>query len=73
MIYALWDIETNNLVAEYDDLPAALTLVVQGIERNGPGDTDSLMLVAETATGEARTITHGKDLVALAYRELSNG
>lgn len=73
MIYALWDIETNNLVAEYDDLPAALALVFGGIERNGPGDTDSLMLMVETAAGEVQTIAHGQDLAKLAYRELTNG
>lgn len=67
MIYALWDIQTNNLVAEYDDLPAALDLVIRGIERNGLGDPDSHMLVAETAAGETRTIAHGQDLATLAY------
>lgn len=36
MVYTLWDIETNNLVAERGDRREALALVMQGIKQNGP-------------------------------------
>ena len=39
MVYALWDMETINLAADYDILRDALALVLEGIERNGPHDT----------------------------------
>lgn len=70
MIYALWDFETNNLVAEYDDMRSALDLVLRGIERNGPRDSDSLMLEAEDDQGEVQSIAHGNELAELAKREL---
>lgn len=72
MVYALWDIETHNLVAEYADLRDALALVRRGIERNGPQDTDSLSLEAEDADGAVHSIAHGQELAELAQRERSD-
>lgn len=70
-MYALWDIETNNLVAEYDNKQDALALVLQDIERNGPHDADSLSLDVEDDLGCVATMAHGADLAALAFKELS--
>lgn len=69
MVYALWDTETNNLVAEYRDLDQALTLVRRGIERNGPRDTDTLLLQAEDEHGKVRSIAHGQQLAELARQQ----
>ena len=66
MVYALWDTETNNLVAEYGDIEQALALVLRGIERNGRRDTDTLLLQAEDERGEVRLIAAGPHLVELA-------
>ena len=71
MTYAPWDIETNNLVAEYTDKRDALALVLQGIERNGPHDTDPLSLDVEDNLGRLTTIAHGADLAALAFNTFS--
>jgi hypothetical protein len=68
MIYALWDIETNNLVAEYEDQRSALALVLRGIERNGPRDTDSLALEVEDQAGNVITIAYGQTLADLAQK-----
>jgi hypothetical protein len=70
MIYALWDTETNNLVDEYGDIEQALMLVRNGIERNGPQDTDGLLLQEETEHGDVRPIAFGQQLAALARTEV---
>ena len=71
MMYALWDIETNNLVAEYDIQRDALALVIHGIERNGPHDADSLVLDLKDDLGRVTTIAYRADLAALAFNEFA--
>ena len=71
MVYALWDIETNNLVAEYGNQRDALALVLRGIERNGPQDTETLSLDVEDEAGEVTMIAYGRELAALAQREFA--
>lgn len=66
MVYTLWDIETNNLVAERRE---ALALVMQGIKQNGPHDTDALSLDVEDDQGQVTTIAYGTELAELARRE----
>jgi len=71
MVYVLWDNETNNLVAEYRNQRDALGLVLRGIERNGPHDTDMLSLEVEDESGQVATIAYGRELAALAHREFA--
>ncbi len=70
MLYALWDTDTINLVASFDNRRDALALVLNGIERNGPGDTDSLALEIEDEDGNITPIAHGRELAELARREI---
>lgn len=70
MVYALWDRETHNLVAEYGNRHDALALVLRGIERNGPEDVASLVLDLEDDQGTVTTIASGEALAALAHDEL---
>lgn len=70
MVYALWDTTTINLVASYDNQRDALALVLSGIERNGPRDTETLALDVEDAQGNVTHIAHGQELAELALREL---
>ncbi len=70
MIYALWDIQTVNLVMEYDSELDALALVLEGIERNGPQDTDTLALDVEDDEGNVMSIAYGQALAELAKRKL---
>ena len=70
MIYTLWDTRTTNLVAAYDNEREAMELVLSGIERNGPHDTDTLVLEVEDVDGELISSTHGPDLAALARHRL---
>jgi len=69
MVYALWDMETINLVADYDILRDALALVLEGIERNGPNDTATLALDVEDDEGNVTPIAHGQALAEFAKRE----
>jgi hypothetical protein len=69
MLYTLWDIETNNLVAEYDSRHDALGLVLSGIARNGPQDTDTLALEVEDDEGNVTSVAFGQALAELARRE----
>ncbi|MGI8484836.1 MAG: hypothetical protein ACR2OU_11315 [Thermomicrobiales bacterium] len=69
MVYAIWDTETHNLVAAYAAAHEALLLVLRGIERNGPDDTDSRALEVEDERGDV-SIAHGRALAELARREL---
>lgn len=70
MIYALWDIQTVNLVMEYDSQREALSLVLEGIDRNGPQDTDMLALDVEDDEGNVMSIAYGQALAELAKRKL---
>jgi len=69
MVYALWDTQSINLVATYDSLRDALALVLRGIERNGPQDTETLALDVEDENGNVTPIAHGRALAELARRE----
>ena len=69
MVYARWDRETNNLVAEYDNRHDALALVLRGIERNGREDVASLVLNVKDDQGNVTTIASGEALAALAQDE----
>ena len=70
MVYTLWDTETHNMVAEYERLEDALQLVLRGIERNGPNDTDALALEREDDSGDTATVARGPALAELARHEL---
>ncbi len=72
MVYALWDTRTTNLIAAYDNERDALALVLSGIERNGPHDTDTLVLEVEDEQGELLSTTQGQALAELAKRGLQS-
>lgn len=70
MVYALWDTRTTNLIAAYDNEADALALVLSGIERNGPHDTDTLVLEVEDEHGDLVFTVQGQELAELAKRKL---
>jgi hypothetical protein len=47
MTYELWDTRGTNIVGAFNNERDALALVLSGIERNGPEDTDTLVLALE--------------------------
>jgi hypothetical protein len=70
MVYALWDTRTTNLVAAYDNERDALKLVLSGIERNGPSDTDTLVLEVEDEDGDLVFTAQGQALAEFARMRL---
>ncbi len=68
--YALWDSRTNNMVGDFDNERDALALVLSAIERNGPEDTDTLVLNVEAEDGAIRFIAQGRELAELARHKL---
>lgn len=70
-MFALWDARTVNLVASFDNRRVALALVLSGIERNGPHDTETLALDLEDEHSEVTPIAHGQALAELARQEFS--
>lgn len=73
MVYTLWDIQTNNLVAEFGNAADALSMVRRGIKRNGSRDTEALALEVEDQEGDVREIAHGQALADLARSEAHSG
>lgn len=71
MTYALWDIRTANIIGAFDSEREALALVLSGIKRNGPDDTDTLTLAIEDQNGRSRIIAQGKALAERARREFA--
>jgi hypothetical protein len=70
MVYALWDTRSTNMVAAYDNERDALALVLSGIERNGPQDTDTIVLEVEDEEGELLYSLQGQELADLARKKL---
>lgn len=66
MVYALWDIESNNLVAERTSLDEALELVRRGIDRNGLDSVSTLSLDVADERGEISLVAEGQKLAELA-------
>jgi hypothetical protein len=71
MLYSLWDIETNNLIAEYATQREALAVVLRGIAEHGPRDADSLSLDVEDEQGNVTTIAYGAALADIARKEFA--
>jgi len=65
-MFSLWDERSLDPVAEYETLGEALALVREGIELNGPGDTETLSLVRDSPGGTPVQIAQGRELAALA-------
>ncbi len=70
-IYALWEIQTRNLVDDFDNEHDALVLVWENIKHNGPAIADTLALNVEDETGEIHFIASGRELAERARRELA--
>ena len=70
MHYILWDTRSTNVIAGYDNEREALAVVLNGIEFNGPNDTDTLVLEVEDDKGELISSIQGAELADLARRTL---
>jgi len=71
MTYELWDTRGTNIVGAFNNERDALALVLSGIERNGPEDTDTLVLALEDEDGDTHTIAQGQELAYRAQRKFA--
>jgi hypothetical protein len=69
MIYELWDIETNNLVGDYESQDAALHVIRNAIATHGRDAVRRLALTTEDDLGETLPVAHGESLIQLALRD----
>lgn len=67
--YAVWEIQSRNLVDDFDNEHDALALVWENIKHNGPAIADTLSLNVEDDAGEVRFVASGQELAELARRE----
>jgi len=68
--FALWDLETGNLVGAYDTEDAALTIVNRSITEHGRGSVAALALARETSRG-VTNIAQGDSLAERALAAVS--
>ena len=72
-VYALRNIETNDLVAEFRHVEDVLSLVWRGIERNGTRDAATLALEVESGDSEGLAVAHGRAPANLARGQVHTG
>lgn len=70
-IYAVWEIQSRNLVDDFDNEHDALSLVWENIKHNGPAIADTLSLNVEDEAGELHFVASGQELAELARREFA--
>lgn len=66
MIYELWDMETNNLMASYDEEERALDAVREALRRGGEESVIEVALVQEDNRGNSKFIASGSALAERA-------
>lgn len=70
--YALWEIQTINMIRDFDNERDALALVLRFIELNGPEVVDSLAFNVEDEDGDIHFIAQGQELAERARREFAH-
>lgn len=67
-VFALWDLETGNLVGAFDTEAAARAVAERALNDLGPESVETLVIVHEDQRGELTTVAEGLDLVRGAGR-----
>jgi hypothetical protein len=71
VVYELWDTESGNLIADYDDEDAALRAVRAGVNDEGPASWETIELVRVEPGGMRTPLAQGTALVAHALAALN--
>jgi hypothetical protein len=72
MFYALWDLETGNLVQEFSTEHEALEAIHAAVARHGRSYAETFAVLREDGRGRSRLIAEGAGLVDLALRTERN-
>ena len=68
MVYALWDLETGNLVQEFPNEHAALATIREAAVRHGRAYAETFAVLRQDRRGHAEVVAQGAELVELALR-----
>lgn len=72
MFYALWDLETGNLVQEFPTELEVLEVIRAAVARHGRSYAETFAVLREDRRGRSRLIAEGSGLVDLALRTERN-
>ena len=65
MVFAIWDLESKNLVGDYESEQEALSVVEKTLAVYGRDSVLTLALESEDETGEIGLLAEGEGLIAL--------
>ncbi len=68
MFYELWDLESGNMIGDYDTEAEALVVVRDIVDANTPSFADLLSLGCTADDGSFRIVAQGRPLAVLADR-----
>ena len=72
MFYALWDLESRNLIDEYDTKDEALAAVRDLLDANAPNYIEFLSLGCTEDNGPTHLIAQGRPLAVMADRAFAD-
>ncbi len=67
MFYVLWDVETGNIVGDFETEAEALSVVRDLLDANEPDYVEALSLGLTDDAGAPRMVAEGKHLADLAH------
>jgi hypothetical protein len=68
MYYELWDLESGNMIGDYDTEAEALIVVRDIVDANTPSFADLLSLGCTADDGSFRIVAQGRPLAVMADR-----
>ena len=71
MVFQLWELESANLIADYDSEEAALDLVRTAVRRHGRDYVLSWELAVAPEDGDAETLACGEELIQRAFKGIA--
>ena len=71
MVFQLWELDSANLIADYDTEAAALEFVRAAVHRHGREYVLSWELAVAPEDGDAETLACGEDLIERAFRGIA--
>lgn len=63
--YEIWDLESGNLVGDYDRLEEALDVVRKNVRKHGPSVLQGIALIEFDSSGADRLVAQGEELYRL--------
>lgn len=71
MVFELWELESANLIADYETEEAALELVRTAVRAHGRDYVLTWELAIAPEDGDAETVASGEDLIERAFKGIA--